>query len=172
MISKKLEDALNKQIAMEATASFRYLAMASWCEQQTLHGCAKFYFNQAEEERQHMMKVFNYINNVGGKAVSPGVKQPNGNFNSIKEVVETSLTGEKEVTTSVHNLAELATQEKDYATYNFMQFYVDEQREEETLFQDILDKISLIGTEGMGLYYIDKEMETIKPQVSPGGSLV
>jgi len=163
MISKKLEAALNEQVALEAEASFRYLAMASWCEQKTLHGCAKFYYNQADEERMHMMKIFTYINSVGGLAISPQVAHPKQSFKNIKEVVETSLKGEKEVTKSVHQLAELASKDKDYATYNFIQFYVDEQREEETLFQDILDKISLIGTAGMGLYYIDKEMDNIKP---------
>ena len=66
MISKKLEKALNDQIKLEAEASFAYLSMASWCEQQSLNGCAKFFYEQAEEERQHMLKIFRYVNDVEG----------------------------------------------------------------------------------------------------------
>ncbi len=162
MISKKLEKALNEQVAHEAEASFRYLSMASWCEQQSLHGCAKFFYGQSDEERGHMMKIFTYLNDVGGNAIVPAIDKPKTDFKDICEVVSTSLKGEQAVTKAVHELSELASKDKDYATYNFIQFFVDEQREEETLFNDILDKINLIGMEGMGLYYIDKELEAIK----------
>lgn len=159
MISKKLEKALNEQIALEARASFQYLAMASWCEQKALNGCANFFYRQSNEERQHMMKIFHYLNSVNGHAVVPQIDQPKLEFKNIEDAVNSALKGEEFVTTSVHKLSELASKEKDYATYNFIQFFVDEQREEQVLFTQILEKIELIGMEGMGLYYIDKEID-------------
>lgn len=161
MISKKLEKALNDQIKLEAEASFAYLSMASWCEQQSLNGCAKFFYEQAEEERQHMLKIFRYVNDVEGHAVTPAVKQPLVHYESIVDVCKKALEGERKVTKAIHSLSELAATDKDYATYNFVQFFVDEQRQGELTFINILDKIKLIGVKGMGLYYIDKELEAL-----------
>lgn len=159
MLSKKIEEQLNKQIKSEAKAAFYYLAMASWCEAKKLNGAAEFYYLHSEEERTHMLKIFKYINEMGGHALVPEIRDLDTKFKDIKDVVFKSLESEKNVTLSVHKLTETAREEKDYATYNFLQFYVDEQREEEVLFQNILDKIELIGLEGQGLYYIDKEFE-------------
>jgi len=161
MISKKLEKALNAQIKLEAEASFNYLAMASWCEQKSLFGAAKFFYAQAEDEREHMLKIFRYINDLEGHAIAPGVEQPRSEYESILDVCKKALAGEQKVTKSINSLSELASEEKDYATHNFIQFFVDEQREGETVFNHILDKIKLIGLEGMGLYYIDKELEAL-----------
>ncbi|MEX0811912.1 MAG: ferritin [Chitinophagales bacterium] len=161
MESKKLEKALNQQIKLEASASYSYLAKASWCEQRGLNGCAKFFYAHSEEERQHMLKVFKYLNDIGGHSVVPALDQPKQDFKNIKEVVEHSLKEEQEVTQAVHDLSELSSKEKAYGTYNFVQFYVDEQREEEILFANILEKIELIGLDGMGAYYIDKELEEL-----------
>lgn len=161
MISKKLEKALNAQVQLECEASFTYLAMASWCEQKSLNGAASFFYAQAEEERGHMLKIFRYINDLEGHALAPGVEQPGTDFESILDVCKKSLAAEQKVTKAVHKLAELAQEEKDYATYNFIQFFVNDQREGETVFIHIIDKIKLIGLEGMGLYYIDKELESL-----------
>ena len=161
MISKKLEKALNNQVKLEGEAAFAYLAMASWCEQESLNGCAKFFYAQAEEEQQHMLKFFQYINEVEGLAITPAISQPDLTYKSIQDVCDKSLQGEQKVTNSIHKLSELAASEKDYATYNFVQFFVDEQREGELTFVHILDKIKLIGLDGMGLYYIDKEFESL-----------
>lgn len=169
MLNKKLEDQLNKQVKLEAKASFLYLAMASWCEQKRLNGAANFYYAHAEEERMHMLKIFKFINEMGGHALVPDVKELETDFKSIKELVQRSLESEKNVTASVHKLTELAREEKDYGTYNFMQFYVDEQREEEVLFNSILDRIELIGEGGQGLYYIDKELEAMTKKAAGKG---
>lgn len=159
MISKKLEKALNDQIALEADAHFRYLAMASWCEKKGLHGAAKFFYGHSEEEKMHMMKIFQYVNEVDGHAIVPAIKKPDAEYDSIFDVVQKALKSEQAVTKAVNKLTELADAEKDYATLNFVQFFVDEQREEETLFTHVIEKMNLIGKEGMGLYYIDKELE-------------
>lgn len=167
MLSKSLEKALNEQVSVEAHASFAYLAMGSWCEQQGMTGAAKFFFAQSAEERGHMLKIFHYINSVKGHALAPAVKQPTLKFKGIVEMVKEALGNEEKVTASVYKLSELAQNEKDYGTYNFMQFYVDEQREEEVLFNHILERIELIGTEGMGKYYIDKELEALAGGSAP-----
>ncbi|MCB0819277.1 MAG: ferritin [Bacteroidetes bacterium] len=175
MFSDKLEKSLNQQVKLESAASALYLSMASWCEKKKLNGAASFYYAQSEEERQHMLKVFKYINEMGGHAKVASVDQVDLDFENIRQVVQRSLESEKMVTASVHQLCEVAREEKDYGTLNFLQFYVDEQREEEVLFGNILDRIELIGLEGQGLYYIDKELEALAKQkiktegISTGG---
>lgn len=164
MFSSKLEEQLNYQVSLESKASALYLSMASWCEKKKLNGAASFYYAQSDEERQHMLKVFKYINEMGGHAKVPSVNPVEAEFSSIKEVVERSLESEKTVTSSVHHLCELAREVQDFGTLNFLQFYVVEQREEEVLFGNILDRIELIGMEGQGLYYIDKELEALAKQ--------
>ncbi|HHZ81177.1 MAG TPA: ferritin [Flavobacteriales bacterium] len=161
MLSKKLEAALNAQIEMETKAVFTYLQFASWCNAHKLEGCAKFFYRQADEEFVHMKKFFTYINDIGGVAISPAVSKPGLKIKSIRHIIEAALANEIKVTKAIHELSELANKEKDYATYNFLQYFVDEQLEEEVQFQTILDKIELIGMEGMGLYYIDKEFKTL-----------
>ncbi len=167
MLSKTLEKALNEQVAMEAAASYAYLAMGSWCEQQGMVGAAKFFFAQSHEERGHMLKIFHYINSVKGHALAPAIKQPTTKFKGIVEMVKEALKNEEAVTASVYQLSELAQNEKDYGTYNFLQYYVDEQREEEVLFNHILERIELIGTDGLGKYYIDKELEALTGSSAP-----
>jgi len=153
MLSKTLEKALNEQLSVEAHASYAYLAMGSWCEQQGMTGAAKFFFAQSTEERAHMLK--------------PAVKQPTTKFKGIVEMVKEALANEEQVTASIYKLSELAQKEKDYATYNFLQYYVDEQREEEVLFNHMLERIELIGTDGMGKFYIDKELEALTGSSAP-----
>lgn len=164
MFSSELEEKLNNQVSLEANASALYLSMASWCESRKLNGAAAFYYAQSDEERQHMLKVFKYINEMGGHAKVPAINLIETDFTDIKQVVELSLQGEKKVTASVHQLCETSRELRDYGTLNFLQFYVDEQREEEVLFSNILDRIELIGMEGQGLYYIDKELEALGKQ--------
>lgn len=161
MITKRMEEALNKQVAMEGYASFIYLSMASWCERESLEGCAQFMHRQSEEERMHMLKLFNYINEVDGHALAPGIQEPPHTWNSIQEMFSDVYAHEQKVTAAINELVSLSMDEKDHATYNFLQWYVDEQREEEALMRNILDRIKLIGEGPMCLYYIDNEVSAI-----------
>jgi ferritin len=156
-----MEEALNKQVAMEGYASFIYLSMASWCERESLEGCAQFMRRQSDEERMHMLKMFNYINEVDGHALTPGIKEPPHHWNSIQEMFKDVYAHEQKVTAAINGLVSLSMEEKDHATYNFLQWYVDEQREEEALMRNILDRIKLIGDGPMSLYYIDNEVSAI-----------
>ena len=158
MLSKKMNKALNKQVAMEAHAAAYYLSMASWCDQRGLDGSAAFFYNQSEEEREHMLKIFRYMNEADGKAESPAVEKPQVEFDSFGSLFEIALGHEKKVTASIHEIMKLATTENDYRTVSLLQWFVDEQLEEETQMQTILDKLKLIGENGVGLYMLDSEL--------------
>jgi ferritin len=161
IITKKIEKLLNDHLSLEMGAVYSYLAVASWSEKEGLEGAANFFYLQSDEERAHFRKFFSYINEVGGHALVPEMKQPKSTFNSVLEACELSLTNEQKVTKSIYKIVELARNEGDHGTVEFLKFFIDEQREEEVQFQRIIDKIKLIGKGAQSLYYIDKELEKI-----------
>ncbi|MCL4141234.1 UNVERIFIED_CONTAM: hypothetical protein GTU68_024733 [Idotea baltica] len=165
MISQKIIKALNDQVAMEAAASQKYLALAIWCDLQAMEQSAQFMFRQADEERAHMMKFIDYILEMGADAVSPGIELPRNEYKDIKEVIEFAYSNEQAVTKSINNIVDLALAENDHQTSSFLQWFVDEQREEEAMFRKILDKITLIGTGSMSNYYIDMEIGKVDAEV-------
>jgi len=161
MISKKMEATLNKQIELECYASFLYLSMASWCDTEGLEGSARFMHRQSEEEREHMLRIFHYISEVDGHAIVPAIKKPPMKFKSAQAMFKLVYEHEQKVTASINTIVAQCYKENDYSTLNFLQWYVEEQREEEALMRTIMDRIKLIGTGPQSLYYIDKEIEKI-----------
>ena len=161
MISNQMTGALNEQIILEGYASFLYLSMASWCDKQGLDGCSQFMYRQSSEESEHMLRLFRYLSEVDAHALTPAIAQPPHEFDSVQIMFEQVYAHEQKVTQSIHKLMHLATSENDYATMNFLQWYIAEQREEESLMRSILDKINLIGGGPQSLYYIDKELAAI-----------
>lgn len=162
MLTKKVEAALNKQVEMEGYASNYYLSAASWCDSKGLQGAAGFLYGHADEERMHMMKLFHYINDAGGHAEAPNVKQPPLKFKNLKELFTLVFKHEVEVTKAINNLVDLCMGEKDHSSYNFLQWYVAEQHEEEKLFRTVLEKIELLGPDDTrGLYWIDRELAAL-----------
>lgn len=159
-MDKKIEKLLNAQVEMEGNASQSYLAIACWCAANHLEGSASFFFQQAEEERAHMLKFVHYIDEAGGNIVIGGTANPTTNFKGIKDAVEQAYVQEQAVTAAIHKIVEVAATTKDYTTNSFLQWFVDEQLEEENLFRSILDKINLIGTGGSGLFLIDEYLKT------------
>jgi len=162
MLLKKIEDSLNDQIAKEAYASNYYLAMASWAEVNGLRGCADFLYEQSAEERVHMMKLVKFINEAGGHAEAPAIKEPPNTFKSIAEVFQLAFEHEANVTKSISKLVELTFESKDYASFNLLQWYVAEQHEEEKLFRSILDVVKMAGTDHRGLLFIENEIRQIR----------
>lgn len=158
MLIQKIQDALNNQIAEEAYASNVYLSMASWCDTKGYQGSAAFLYHHAEAERMHMLKLFHYVNSAGGHAILRTIKEPPRDFSSLSEVFEKTLENELHVTASINALVSVCLSEKDYSSFNFLQWYVAEQHEEEHLFRSILDLIRIAGTEGRGLFFVDKEI--------------
>ncbi len=152
------EQKLNKQVEMEGKSSAYYLSMASWAEMQGFTNSSRFLYDHAEEERGHMLKLFRYINEAGGHAVQPEITNIRHNFNSLREVFELILEHEIEVTKSINLIVDHCFNVKDFATFSFMQWYVTEQREEETLARRALEIFEIIGEEGVGLWTIDQEL--------------
>lgn len=167
MLKQKIETALNKQIELEASSSQFYLSMASWAETVGLNGTSSFLYNHSDEERQHMLKLVKFINERGGKAVIPALTQPPTTFKDIKEIFESLLEHELNVTDSINNVVDICLQEKDYTTHNFMQWYVSEQLEEEALARNIIDKLNMIGNDKGGLYLFDRDLEMLAAKAAP-----
>lgn len=161
MVTKKIEKALNEQIALEGYASFLYLSMASWCDQEGLDGCSKFMHRQSTEELSHMMRIFHYLSEIDGHAITPAIKQPPLKFKSIRAMLSEVYKHEQKVTNSIHKIVDLCYKENDYTTLNFLQWYIDEQKEEEALMRGILDRIKIIGDGPQSLYFIDRELDMI-----------
>lgn len=167
MLTQTMVDKLNSQINLEFYSSNLYLQMASWCESQGLDGCTTFLRRHAQEEMTHMHKLFNYVNETGAMAILGAIEAPPHQFESVRDVFSCTYEHECKVTQCINELAHTAFTEKDYSTFNFLQWYVSEQHEEEKLFKSILDKIDMIGVEGKGLYFIDQEVAKLVSGMPP-----
>lgn len=161
MLSKKIETSLNKQVRIEAESSQIYLSMACWAEIQGLEGVAQFMYKQSDEERLHMLKLIKYVNERGGHTVITDLNAPKTSFGTFKEMFGELYQHELFVSQSINELVHVAFEEKDYATHNFLQWYVAEQIEEEAQAKTILDKINLIGDDKGGLYLFDRDMQQL-----------
>ena len=161
-LGQETEQRLNEQVAMEAKSSASYLAMASWSDMKGYKGAASFLYNQAEEERAHMLKLFHYINDAGGHALQPTITEVQHSLSSLKEVFELALMYEVEVSQAIHRLADHCLASKDFATFNFLQWFLEEQIEEEATARRHLEFFDVIGEAGVGLHLIDKEIGAYK----------
>jgi len=161
MLSKIIEDALNKQVTVEAASSQVYLAMASWAETLGFEGVATFMYAHSDEEREHMLKLIKFINERGGHAKVSILEAPPAEFGSFKEMFENLFEHEVKVSKSINDLVDITLKQKDYATHNFLQWYVSEQIEEEALARKILDKTNLIGDDKGGLYLFDNHVKRL-----------
>lgn len=162
MLNKKIEQALNSQLEIEAFSSQYYLSIASWAEANGLNGTANFFYEQSDEERMHMLRVLKFINERGGRAIVPQIEKPEQEFKSITNVFNEFLAHEIQVTEKVNEVVGICLEEKDYSTHNFMQWFVSEQIEEEALVRTIIDKLNLIGDEKSGLYMFDRDLVSMK----------
>jgi ferritin len=159
MASKAMIKKLNGHLNKEFYSSNLYLQMSAWCETKGLEGSAAFLKTHAAEEMTHMEKFFTYILELGGLATIGQIEAPPTEYKSLKDMMEKILKHEKYVTKCIHELTDAAWAEKDHATYNFLQWFVSEQHEEETLFNSILDKLDLVGSDNkQGLFFIDREL--------------
>jgi ferritin len=158
MINKKLEKALNEQINKEMYSAYLYMSMSAYSTNIGLNGFANWFMVQYQEEMEHAMRIYNYINNHGGKVIFKAIDEPQTTFKDPLDMFTKTLKHEKFVTKSINELMNLAVSEKDHATQIFLQWFVTEQIEEEANDNEILDKLNLIGNQGNGVYMIDKEL--------------
>lgn len=155
-MNKKLEAAINEQINFEIESAHIYLAMQSYVAELGLAGFENWLDVQYQEELAHAKKFMKYINERGGRVLIKGFEDPRNDYSSLLEVFEVALNHEFEVTRRIHNIMGLAHEERDYATISFMQWFVDEQVEEEDNFSTLIDQIKLV--KDAGLFMLDKEL--------------
>jgi ferritin len=161
MISKKVEQAINNQIKEEEHSSRIYLAMASWCDAHGCPGAAAFFYRQTQEERFHALKFIQYVNERGGHAQLQAIPEPSNTYNSIIELYQVTLKHEEFISDCINKLYEVATNEKDFSTQTWLQFFITEQIEEEATVRGILDKFEMIGDNKSGYYMLDQELAAL-----------
>ena len=159
MLSKKVEDALNAQINAELWSSYLYLSMSAHFAADGKAGFANWFRVQASEEKDHAMKLFDYIVSRGGKVDLQPITEVPKSWNSPLAVFEASLKHEQHVTALINNLVAIAREEKDYATERMLKWFVDEQVEEEETVTGYIDALKMIGDNGFGIYTLDKELQ-------------
>ncbi|WP_113738210.1 ferritin [Blattabacterium clevelandi] len=165
MFSKKIQIELKKQLNRELESSQLYLSMASWVEYKygSLDGIYNFLYDHSDEERRHMLKLIKYINKRGGYVDNFNQSKyyifEKISYNSLMDLFHQLFEHERKISLEINFLVELSLQEKDFFTYNFLQWYVEEQIEEEVLIKKILDKIELIGEDKGGLYLFNHDIK-------------
>lgn len=164
MLKKEMVAQLNSQINLEFFSSNLYLQMSAWCEGKGFEGAAAFLRNHAIEEMQHMNRLFTYVSETGALPIIGAIEAPEHEFASLSDVFQATYEHECLITTKINDLAHVAFSSQDYSTFNFLQWFVAEQHEEETLFKSILDKIELVGKDGHALFFVDKDLAEMAKQ--------
>ena len=158
MLKENVEKALNEQINAELYSAYLYQSMAAYFEDKSLAGFARWMDVQADEEMAHARKIYDFVNERGGRVILDGIDKPKNEWNSNLEVFEDSLAHEEKITAMINDLVALADEEKDYATHSFLQWFVDEQVEEEDNVGEIVDKLRLAGDSAQGLFMMDDKL--------------
>jgi ferritin len=158
MLSKKLAEALSKQVNAEYYSAYLYLSMTAAADKMGLKGTANWLFVQTQEEMAHGTHMYKYILERGAVPIFAAIEQPPASFASVNEIFEKVLEHEKKVTQDINSLATTAMQDSDHAGYQFMMWYVNEQVEEESNATEILDKLQLIGDNKGLLLTLDNEL--------------
>ena len=158
MPSKRMQEAINEQIQNEFYASYFYLSMSAYCEGLNFPGFAHWMRLQGEEEMAHAMKLFDYLNDRGGRVVLQAIEKPPSEFKSLREMFQQALKHEQEVTLLIHNLYKIAKNEDDYPTEVELQWFIKEQVEEEKTAADIVDRLKMIKDDTIGMLMLDQEL--------------
>lgn len=158
MISKKIGDLINEQIAKEQYAAHYYLSMSAWFSARDLDGIANYFRIQSKEELMHADKMFDYLNDVGGDIIIGEIPKPPHEFANAIDVFEKALAHEKIVTKSIFNILKNANEEGDFATVSFLQWFVNEQVEEEASASQLVSKIKMVSDNPSALYLFDQEL--------------
>jgi len=158
MISKKLEKAINDQINRELFSEYLYISMQAWFAAQNLDGMANWMDAQGKEERFHAMKFFNYVLERGGKVTLKLIEGPATEFKTPLKAFQAALEHEQFITKSINDLMDLAIKENDHATKSFLEWYIDEQVEEEASVDKIVNQLKMVGDNGHGIMMIDREL--------------
>ncbi len=158
MLSKKMEKALNEQVNAELYSAYLYLSMAAYFESIGLDGFAKWMEIQTMEEMSHAKKIYNYINERGGRVVLEAIEKPKTEWSKPLEAFEDAYKHEQYVSSLINKLVDIAIEEKDHATNNFLQWFVAEQVEEEASAEAIVQKLMLVGEKGNAIFMMNREL--------------
>ena len=158
MISKKMEQALNDQVNAELYSAYLYLSMESYFKSLNLNGFANWMRVQTQEEISHAMKIYNFINERGGRVILKAIEGPQTKWDSHFAVFEAVYAHEQKVTGLINNLVDLAVEEKDHATNSFLQWFVNEQVEEESSADEIVQQLKMMKDAPGGLFMLDREL--------------
>ncbi|WP_026317757.1 non-heme ferritin [Algicola sagamiensis] len=161
MLAAEMVSKLNEQINLEFYSSNLYLQMSAWCEDRGFDGAAEFMRKHALEEMDHMNRLFTYVSETGSLPILGQIAAPPHEFESLGDLFRETYQHERLVTSKINELAHTAFTTHDYSTFNFLQWYVAEQHEEEKLFKGIIDKIELVGEDGKALFFIDKDLKAM-----------
>lgn len=164
MISNKLRDALNKQVNEELQSYYIYLGIAAYFEEKNLNGFAHWMHLQAEEERNHAMRIYNFLYDRGARVNLLPLDAPPAQWASPLAAFEQALEHERKISGMIHNLVDLAVAEKDHPTQAFLQWFVNEQVEEEAAADDIIQQLKLVGDAPTGIFLLDRELAQRQPE--------
>ncbi|TDF97754.1 ferritin [Paenibacillus piri] len=156
-MNDNLSKALNDQLNFEFYSAHVYLAMAAYCSAESLDGFANFYIVQAEEERFHAMKIYKFLNDRGRRAYIQGMGDPKNDYSSMLDVFEHAFEHERIVTQRIYGLSDLALNEREHATIQFLKWFIDEQVEEEAMFDTIINKLKRIDKDSNAFFMLDAE---------------
>ena len=165
MIKERVEKTLNEQVNAEIYSAYLYLSMSSYFDSVNLPGFAQWMKSQAMEEMVHAMKLYDYVIERGGRMLLGAIEAPPTQWDNPVAAFEATLEHERKVTALINNLVEIALDEKDHATNIFLQWFVSEQVEEEASVDSVLQKLKMIGSQGQGLFMMDRELGSRVPPV-------
>lgn len=157
MLKPEMIEKLNHQLNLEFFSSNLYLQMSAWCDDKSFTSIARFLREHAKEEMQHMQRLFDYLSGTGALPIIGVIDAPESQYSSVLEVFQKTYKHEQLITNNINELVHLALTTQDYSTFNFLQWYVAEQHEEEKLFKTILDKLALVGENKGALLFLDKD---------------
>ncbi|WP_040213013.1 ferritin [Clostridium polynesiense] len=158
MLSKRIEELLNEQINYELFSSYLYLSMSAYLSDLNMNGYAHWFHIQAQEEKDHAMIIYNYVISAGGRVRLEAIDGPKTEFTDIREVLEETLEHERMITQKIYKIVDEATSEKDYKTVKALEWFINEQVEEEENAVDNIAKYNMLADDAKGLYLLDKEM--------------
>ncbi len=168
MLKPKMQEALNEQVNAEFFSAYLYLSMSAHFESKGLPGMAHWMRMQFEEEQIHALKIYDFINERNGTVILTEIEAPKTQWGSVLEVFEYTYEHEQKVTGLINNLVSLAYEEKDHATASFLQWFVDEQVEEESNASQIVDQLKMVGEDGAALFLLDAQLaQRVAPTVPP-----
>jgi ferritin len=169
MINKTMQDAMNKQIQAELYSSYIYLSMSAYYESLNLPGFAHWMRLQAQEEVEHAIKFFDHINDRGGQVELLAIDAPPVEFDSPLAAFKMAYQHERKVTGLIHDLYKLAAEESDYPAQTLLQWFVDEQVEEEKSTLEVVEQLEMVGEHKMGLFMVDRELGQRQPEAEGEG---